>query len=772
MNLKRFSAIVLCLFFLSGCGSQETEEVKENIPIVDWKTNGFAVYGEVIDEQGLWPEKYIAWNHEGVTYDKETESVQTWWIPDMSYGDKIYRLNVITGGPTQLVPQRFLLEIYDTSTMEAKVMEFTLEQMGLQGMEYLIGMDVVADRTYAFQVRDYAQNEEGIRQLVADRLHYLDSEGKMEQADLLPVYTEQGILDESSSSLMLSEAGCLCDADGNSYVRDISMRKLCILDREGNLLLAWECSDGENIFAPMKTVEGDLIFPVWSNSEQSTRLVWFDLASGQQHILTVLQGEWVKQLYGMQNNYLYYENRNGLVRWDVASGTRQLVFRFEENGVSNLFNTMLVMREGQMPVLRTYGTISDEEEDWLMLLSEEPVERPNAVRVVSLTETSSRVKTCAAVASRRNPNYAYAYEDSGNKDMEDYRTQIIAELISGDGPNILYVSREDMELLQKRGLLADLRSLLSEETINKVIPGVIELGTVDGTLVGMAPGIHAESLVVGESIWAGDSWTLDDVLELMESGKLENRVMTHSTGASDGVYYASLAVNMMFTKKCLETSFLIDWEKKESHFDDERFIRFLKCVGKYSSAQFEGWDDKEGGGGSLMVEVILSHPMSVAEMEGTHGAAGGHYVGLPTDRENGNYLFSGGMLVVNKNVSNPAAVSAYLESLWGKEIQDTEDTNQYSLAVTYPSTDDIWYDYDGKAWYQEYIVTIFEDGTTAVDEAIAFLQKCVPGPQMYADIETILYEELNTYWTEESRTAEDTAKILDNRIQLYLDEEN
>ena len=773
---RRLIAILMCLLFLSGCGSKESEEVEEHqaLPAVDWKTNGFAVSGEVVDEQELWAEQYIPWTHDDVTFNEQKESVQTWWIPDMSYGDKIYRLNVITE-QNQFSPLRCLLEIYDTSSMEISVTEITLDQLGLQGVEeyYLLtSMDVIGDRTYVFQVRDYIQDEEGITRLAADRLHYLEPEGMVEQAELLPLYAEQGILDIDYSGISLDEASCLCDADGNIYVMDAGMRKLWILDREGNLLLTWKCSDGENMSAPMKTAEGELIYPVWSNRDQATRLVWFDLSAGQEYLLAELSGEWVKQLYGMQGNDLYYENRTGIVRWDVASGTRQLVFRFEENGVSNLFHTMLVMRDGKLPVLRTYGTISDEEEDWLVVLSEEPVERPDAIRIVSLTETSSRVKTCAAVASRRNPDYAYTYEDNGNKDLDDYRTRIIAELVSGEGPDILHVSREDMEILQKRGLLADIRPLLSEETVNKVIPGVIELGTVDGTLVGMAPGIHAESLVVGESVWAEDSWTLDDVLELMESGKLENKLMTYSSFPADGVYYASLAVDMNFTKMCLETSFLIDWENRESHFDDERFIRLLKCVGKYGSASFEGWDNKEGGGGSLMTEVFLSHPKSVAEMEGTHGAAGGHYVGHPTDSGNGNYLFSGGMLVVNKNASDPAAISAFLESLWGKEIQDTEDTNQYSLAVTYPSTDDIRRYSDEDAWYKGYKLTVFEDGTTAVDEAIAFLKKCVPGPRMYTDLENILYEELNAYWKDESRTAEDTARAIDRRIQLYLDEGN
>ena len=56
----------------------------------------------------------------------------------------------------------------------------------------------------------------------------------------------------------------------------------------------------------------------------------------------------------------------------------------------------------------------------------------------------------------------------------------MAELMSGQGPDILYVSAENMELLGQKGLLADLRGYISEESLNKVIPGVLKLGMDNG----------------------------------------------------------------------------------------------------------------------------------------------------------------------------------------------------------------------------------------------------------------------------------------------------
>ena len=49
------------------------------------------------------------------------------------------------------------------------------------------------------------------------------------------------------------------------------------------------------------------------------------------------------------------------------------------------------------------------------------------------------------------------------------------------------------------------------------------------------------------------------------------------------------------------------------------------------------------------------------------------------------------------------------------------------------------------------------------------LENSRPLGKQYADIINILYEETDVYYND-ARSAEDTAKIIDNRVQLYLDE--
>lgn len=763
---KRYIIFLLSLVFLAGCGGKEPV-VEENVSVIDWKTDGFAVSEEITEEQGLWVKSHIAWSHESVQWQEENQEANP-IIEAGVWGDQIYRFYSIIEN-SEIVPVKGILECYDTSAMEESVMELSPEQMGLgsSSFSFVTDMDMTGEMTGALQVVGYNYDETGQFTQERNCRVWFGQEGEVQQTELLPIYLEKGISKESYKTIILS-GDCICDGAGNSYARsgDNTNPYMClyIMDKEGKLLMEWKGTEQEEIREPVKTPEGELIFPVCSREDGCTRMIWFSVEDGQPHILASVPDKGFVQLYGMQGNVLYYENDRGIVRWDVESGERQLIFSFSENGVSRIYDTMLVLQEGKAPILRTYGKVNEVWEDWLIELSEEPVERAEAIRIVSLEGSSLRVKNCVSVCSRKNPDYAYSYEEAEEKNRADFRTRIMAEMAAGGGPDILYVSREDMELMQSQGLLLDMRSLLPKETVDKVLPGVIELGTVEGTLVGLAPEVSAISLLVGKDVCSQDSWTLDEVLELMESGQLEGKLM-------DGPYYhASRIALTLLIQYCLEDSFLIDWEKRESHFEDERFLRLVEYMGGYNEAQMEESEDvRTLGGGSLMVLSGIGFLHDAGDFLGARAVEESHYIGYPTENGSGSYLETDGLLVVNRNLSDRQAVAAYLECLLEDEVQDIDDVG-VGLPVIPLRTDNILYlPEEGTARWHGREILYYSDGTTSIQEVNAFLEQCVPAPRRYPMLEDIIGEEAAAYYAGD-RTAEEVAANIDNRIQTYLNE--
>ena len=97
---------------------------------------------------------------------------------------------------------------------------------------------------------------------------------------------------------------------------------------------------------------------------------------------------------------------------------------------------------------------------------------------------------------------------------------------------------------------------------------------------------------------------------------------------------------------------------------------------------------------------------------------------------------------------------------------------QLSLPVTKVSAEEVKIvEVDGelRASWRGQELCIKEDGSTILEGYIALLESCVPYPGTYETIESIVWEEAAAYVSGDKSAAE-VARIVDSRVQLYLDE--
>ena len=455
------------------------------------------------------------------------------------------------------------------------------------------------------------------------------------------------------------------------------------------------------------------------------------------------------------------------MRWDIVCGERKLVFGFVENGIQDYYKKQLIFKDDNSKVLRIYA--DGQYQDWLAYMSDTPVSKEVMVRISDIRDGCYRVALSAGVAERNYPACEYRYETG--EDRDDYRTQVMTQMVAGEGPDILYVSRDDMEILYKKGLIADLREYISDNTLNTVMPNALELGNKDGKLVGMAAGVMAYTLMVQDDVWSGDNWTIDDMISLLESGKLSGR-MCYEELQRNVLADSAYAIFTLVSDMISGDNFVIDWENMESHFDDERFVKLLKFFSGYDKKQTDVSEEQLRG---AVKYVDLSNLSSVGNYKGLKGNEGWHYVGYPTDSGCGSYIMDYGMVVVNARTTSKEAVTAYMESFLGMEVQEnfSSDSNYSSFPVLPLSVDDIVYpDEDNgkeKASWHNMNILQFDDGTTSVHEVNEMFKHCAPAMKRYYAINMIVADELNAYISGE-RTAEETAAIIDDRVQIYLDE--
>lgn len=746
--MKKYVIAVVSILFLlcAGCGRKPEAPVQvEPENKVDWKTTGFQITDDIKIEQSLWSGEYVPWEHS--TLDSDYERVGhlesgvcqnlMWYL---GYGVK-------EGVRVFGVQGQYVLEIYDTVSKEYQVKYFTPAELGLIGeLGFIVGMDMIGPGSYMFRWAGYTQDEEEMVTQTADIIVFTDLAGKNRIVDVYSTFLEEEI-EAYEPEIMPSWPYEKCHTDGKGNIWLVKSKKFggfvfYLWDENGQKIMEYESDKDMIVTDSLRTDEGDLLLTVFSNTESSYEFLWIDDEQGK--VVPVAkrqtQGPVISQVYGLYGNNLYYrmvnpETRNGegLVKWNIGSGEETWVYEFQINGLNN-YRTMLSCDESQQLTLRLLKT-KDTVKDWIIPLVENPPEEEGAIRVVDLAGKGGIIEIGASEASMEHPKLRFTYEDAS---AEEKRTRVLAELTQGEGPDILFVNMEDYATLADKGVLLDIKPMLSQELRNQLLPAVLEIGKRNGQLLGMPVGVNVEAFAIKAGKLQNSADTLEKLISLMNAGDL--------TAALRSPYIMTDYLDPELTvcsliRYSLSNSFLIDWEKGISHFNDERFVQLLELTKEDMSRNVTGeWQEKDLVWAYIFIEndlVDFVTHLEKADMEliGPEGSVGNGY--LSPD---------GGLLVINKNSTNKEAAMLYLEVLLGREVQT--EVNKLCLRVR---------------------KMVPEEDSEELLKAKEFLESCQVEPPTYTHISRIIAEELNTMY-KENREAEEIAENIHRRVQLYLDE--
>lgn len=778
-NKLLFGSILLCVI-LSGCiekGNIPSVPEETSASAVDWCSKGFKISGDVEDGPQLWIADPVLWDDEEIVIDSDTEerADRTGLKDPHVCGNLLYRVATVRPKDTpvdwDLTKTRWVLESYDSSTGERAQKQFTRRDLGLSDEDpgVLLEMDVVAPGSFVFLYIEYEQTEEGCHK-TSHKIIYTDLEGQAVQTDLWQSFLEIGIEKDTYEEEVYEFFGdsCVCDGAGNIYhtVNGSGSKPggLYVFDRTGKLLLE---EQGYISYFSFRTEDGKRIYRIFDLEKKQYAFYLADTESGEMKQIEegVLKRDDILEFYGMSGKDIYYGTRGGkIVKWDVSSGVQTAIFSFQDNGLFRQ-NNGLILAEGEKPML-VYQTSSMPRKQYVMRLSEEPLPEERKVLVADLigapAYSTSWIADVSVKATERMPGKIFTCE-TGAEDPAAYRNRVLAQLIAGEGPDLLYVTETDLLMLAEKGVLADLEDLLGTDFFEDFLPGARDLGTVGGKLVGIPGSVYADGLAIPRNLWSRDTWSFEEMLALMENGKLKPLIGMHNAP----MYYASFATQNAFLRYLVADSFLIDWEKRECHFEDERFLRFLRVTHAADKGEEQREKQKLLGEGDSMVEVNLSvnEHLGGNSRSASFGAQldreNGYIIGYPTGSGSKSFLRCDRYVVVNAKSEKKEAIRVFLETL-------TEGDSVHAGLGRLP-VEELVTDTDGTVKYYDTEIHLFDDGTTSYHRANVFLENCVASPRLDEDLWSILWEELNLLY-EGAHTPEETADFLDKRIQLYLNE--
>lgn len=561
---------------------------------------------------------------------------------------------------------------------------------------------------------------------------------------------------------------------------------LAITDMEGNLLsLEENFPDSKSYPWNPDYMEERIVYDAqdsntllceWDDDTRTSSLFWYDKENQSRKPLGTLDGENISSIYLADSSTLYYTAGGGLILWDMAGNTRQKVCRISDIGVpaEAHYTGLLRNSAGEVLICSVVNAKTS-----LFVLSEEQLQSVEEIRFAYIQDDLPRYSVKLA------STYSYEHPDTLIKregpNGEDFRNRIFMELAAGNGPELLWLSKEDMEVLAEKDVLMDLKELIPEDIYAQLFPCLIQDGSVDGKMVGLAPGFEMETMAVPNVVWQEDSWTLSDLLSVAESRDDWELIVGNPYKLDGYRLFFKLLPGLT------DTPFL-DLEQGKANFDHEDFRRLLElCLqygGKTRSSDEEIYTGNEEVDrlmreGTCMTQLcyinrgFLDFSATLAAFQDEI-----HMIGFPSYENSGHYISSvNGYLAVNKNAAHLDEIREYISLFL--------DYDQQILVSGYSARRDVE---QAKVIEDGYLgqpmllikgllsdeliqqeIELKPDGTTYLEESMAILDSAVPWPEHASQISAILKEEVGAYFAQ-TKNLEDTINVIQNRVQLYLDE--
>lgn len=403
------------------------------------------------------------------------------------------------------------------------------------------------------------------------------------------------------------------------------------------------------------------------------------------------------------------------------------------------------------------------------------------IRLELLTWGNDYIENCASEYARRHPGVVIEITEC-QEDVDLQQSRVLAQISQGQGPELMLVRRPQLLALQKEGALAELSNVLPVSDQEQIFPGVLANGKVGDKLYGITYGATFSTLLVSDQVWQGETWTLRDVMGILEEREKEGNPVEQFSGIPYSGGQASHTLYDLALANIGQCS-LIDLQAGKCYFDTEEFCSILEFCKKSqevmqgSASLTEEELAQRVRAGKVLAYKVEGNLMSLSRAFDLLGE-GFHEVGYPTDGETGNLLMTyEGCVAVNIHAGHREIVDDFLRCLTDYKFQRQYSTSWMRMDVLRDCVKDQVKLYDFPA-----PVPVFQmgaqsvavlkgkaDGTSYLDEFLEMAGDSVPYRTELDIIRNIVQEETDACFAGD-RNPKETAQIIQSRVQLYLDE--
>ena len=397
--------------------------------------------------------------------------------------------------------------------------------------------------------------------------------------------------------------------------------------------------------------------------------------------------------------------------------------------------------------------------------------------------------------NRRNEKYRivlkeyYNYGDHGDLTLEDALAKLYADLVSDRCPDLLEVSGLNLTQLAARNVFQDLRPYLEKSSVFRpedFLNEILDAYTFDGTLVTIPYAVFLET-IMGHAQQTGPetAWTPERVIALADANP--------NAELFDGADRTDI---LNFLMEYGEDAF-VDWNAGECSFESEQFKSLLEFVKEFPETVEHDPDRPSTPAriqnGEVLLKNVELYNFDTIQIDLETFGSDAVCVGYPTTDGGRHAMTAIFSYAVTSGSKNKDGAWAFIESVLAEEggsngmgfpsvKQRLETSLEMAVSVKYMLDEkgEVTLDESGEPVVLENTSSVsYGDGwsytyhTATREEAALILSLLANARPAFMDsdseIRSIISQETEAFYSGQ-KTVEETAKIIQNRVSLYVSE--
>lgn len=649
--------------------------------------------------------------------------------------------------------QNFFLQILDPGAGEWKNMDVLQSAFELEGIQY-DGINSVI--TSSIDERIYTQA------YIANQANYLvelESDGVREIICEVPAS-----FNEEYDSL---KDALTRDWDGNFYVFSKNNNIIQCYDHVLQNAKAEVVSETKAVYGLVQSNADADVY--WYGMNLEGKPVIGNLTKGTV-VVNGKEGLGTDYVVGVTPNETFYlaDTQN---MWKVMDGKTYKAFRFAANGylLSEVYGIKVVDEREVLLLVKMDGELT------LLHMKEvdEPFEKQEIV-IAFATQHLALNKSIARFNRQNDKYYISVMLPEEGEEEDAFRRRVQLEISAGKGPDILgHDMVLDFSSYVENGYLECVDEVFSDPSL--YLKAALEDAKLNGHFFSVPYDCTFDVIAYPtENIGERTSWTLQELMQAVENSDAE--ILQENLDGVSIVYKYALKDNSNTT--------FIDWTTGESHLNEQPFIDLLAFAKTYG-------DNGNGEKKAFAKTIIAFNELRRIKEVYRSGETGVAFLGYPREEGNGIYVNTRA-LYLNANSECKEGAMTFFEFLLSEEEQPkyvtydaVEQMHEEGLnelvghskqfPVSLKAYDKI-VDMELKRDMENLVHTdtgIIQLDILYTDEMIEqfyFILEHAESSNYYAEaVYSIVGEELAPYFSGDI-SAEEAAKKLDSRVQLYLDE--